>query len=293
MDIVNKSYFNVIKYSIIVTGLSRHHPMWFNFLAKSFTFFLIFSLLSAQIAGFVKVYGDIDLVLGCCPPICYSSISAIIYVNSNLHVKQINIVFEKIREDWNLLTSESELDILHKYGRKCRAYNLLYTYGLFIQVVLYHSAHGIPLLINILKKNNKPKPLMLPVECGLDSEKYFGLITLHSYVFGYFSTTGIATGGTLLVMFLEHACGIFDIIGHKLIHAIKENINSTNKVVSKKKFRQEIKICVAMHKRIVLFITDIQNVFSTAYLFVYGIKIILLSVTAVQIQQYRLVPFAR
>ncbi|XP_051174989.1 uncharacterized protein LOC127290461 isoform X2 [Leptopilina boulardi] len=299
MDIVDKPYYNVTKYIIILTGLSLHHPKWFNFLSKFYIFFIHFSFIGVQIAGMIKRLGDIDLVLECVTPACYAIMSSILYINTNLHVKQvislnflffflkgsfvvINVIFWKMQSDWDTLTSKHEVKILSKYGRKCKIYTTIYTFVLYGNVLFYYSAHGIPLLIQILQHSDEPKPLIFLIECGIDSQKYYSLILIYSYMFGLTCTFGTVNGGTILVMFLEHACGIFDIIGHKLTTAIKENPDFDNKISTRKKLLREIKICVALHRRVILFVNDAQDAYATAYLLVFGVLIINLSITGVQ-----------
>ncbi|XP_051172859.1 uncharacterized protein LOC127289123 isoform X2 [Leptopilina boulardi] len=282
MDIVQKPYYKVTRYIIIVIGLSRHHPMWFNLFSKFYILFIYLSFIVFQVAGLVKSFGNVDMILECMSPICYVSMSTILYINNILQVKQINVIFWKIKTDWDTLTSEAEVDILHKYGRKCQIYTIIYTLGIFGNVIFYYFTHGIPLLINIFQNSNKPKPLLFLIYCGVDSQKYYYLILFYSYLVGWFCSYSIASGATLLVMFLEHACGIFDIIGHKLSIAIKENPDSFNDISSRKKLKREINLCVSMHRKVLLFINDIQTVLSTPYLFVFGCCILLLSTTGVQ-----------
>lgn len=38
----------------------------------------------------------------------------------------MNVVLSKIQEDWNSLLSKYEVEILHKYGRKCNIYIKLF-----------------------------------------------------------------------------------------------------------------------------------------------------------------------
>ncbi|XP_051157701.1 odorant receptor Or2-like isoform X3 [Leptopilina boulardi] len=304
MDVVKKSYYDVTRNIIILTGLSVHHPKWLNFLLKSFTFFTMFSFICVQIAGLIKEYGNIDMVLQCVTPVCYSSMAAILYTNNNL---KINAVFVKMQDDWDTLTSENEAIILHKYGRKCKIFTSIYTCRYFylknklkysensrkiikfLQLIVYlghgffyYLSHGIPMLIIIMRHDDTPKPLMFFIECGINLQKYYVVVILYSYIVGYVCSYAIVNGGTILITFLEHACGIFDILGQKLTTAIKEYPASINKISSRKKLHQEIKLCVAMHRKVLLFINDIQNAFSTSFLLFFGLSAILLSVTGVQ-----------
>ncbi|XP_051166820.1 uncharacterized protein LOC127285060 [Leptopilina boulardi] len=208
--------------------------------------------------------------------------AAILYTNNNLKVKQINDTFGKMQTDWDTLIDENEINILQKYGRKCRIFTTIYTFAFLWNSLFYSLLHTISTIIIIMRNDNTPKPLMFIIECGLNVQKYYGFIIIYSHLVGYVCSYAIVNGGTILITFLEHACGIFEILGHKLSTAIKEYSDSINKVSNRKKLHQEIKLCVTMHRRILLFINDIQTVYSTPFLFFFGFSAILLSVTAVQ-----------
>ncbi|XP_051166817.1 uncharacterized protein LOC127285057 isoform X4 [Leptopilina boulardi] len=266
MDVVKKPYYNLTRYIIILSGLSLRHPKWLNFLLKIFNFFTIFSFIGFQIAGFIKVLDNIDMALQCVTPICFSLMSAILYTNNNLKVKQINAVFGKMQTDWDTLIKENEMIILHKYGRKCRTFTTIYIFAFFANCFFYSLSLGIPILLIIMRNDGTPKPLMFFIECGINLQKNYALVIIYSYIAGYVCSYTIANGGTILITFLEHACGIFEILGHKLSTAIKEYPDSINKVSNRKKLHQEIKLCVALHRKllfaILLSVTGIQCVMS-------------------------------
>ncbi|XP_051156929.1 uncharacterized protein LOC127278970 isoform X3 [Leptopilina boulardi] len=243
MDIVKNPYYNIIRYVIILTGQSQYHSKWLNIWIKSLFFLVILSFIITQIAGMIKVFDNIDLVLMCIPPTCYASMGATIFINNILKVKQMNVVFWKIQNDWDTLTSKHEVDILHKYGRKCRFYSMIFAFGLFGNLSNFVFLHFSTLMRNTLKNNNEPSQLLFLTDFGIDSEKYFYLILLHNYLSASICTAVIVNGDIVLLMFLEHACGVFEIIGY---------------------------------------VNDVQSVFSTAYLFVFGLSIIDLSITGVQ-----------
>ncbi|XP_051175400.1 odorant receptor 49b-like [Leptopilina boulardi] len=282
MDILENPYYNLIRYIIITTGQSRYHLKWINFCIKSFFLFIMFSFLGAQIAGMIKVLGNIDLVLECIPPVCYVLAATVLFINNNLQEEQINVVFLKMQNDWEVLTSKYDTNILHKFARRCKIYTMIFTFGSFGILTVYLSLNLIPLLIGISKNSPEQKPFVYLLEFGISAEKYYYLITLYSLLGSYIFTSVIINGDTVLLMFLEHACAIFEIIGHKLSTAVSENYNSANKANFEKNLHREIKLCVEMHIKALLFVNDIQSVFSTAYLIVFGFCIIILSITGVQ-----------
>ncbi|XP_051174980.1 odorant receptor 22c-like isoform X2 [Leptopilina boulardi] len=167
-------------------------------------------------------------------------------------------------------------------GRKRKFSHGISIVGSFGHVTVYVFSHFIPLVINLTKDIDERKNKVFLFEFGLKSEAYYYLVSLHGYTAAYLCTAAFVNGDTLLLMFLEHACGIFEIIGHKLNVAIRENPDSSDNISFQKKLQREIKLCVAMHRKVLLYVNDVQDVFSTAYLLVFGLSIIDLSVTGVQ-----------
>ncbi|XP_043481355.1 uncharacterized protein LOC122510643 [Leptopilina heterotoma] len=281
MSILLNPYYYIIKNFINMTGHSHFYSMWLNVLIKSFYWMIIISYMAAQIAGMITAIGDLDLIFRCIPPTCYVLIGAIIFINNNLHKKEMDMIFERMQNDWDILTSKDEADILHKYGKRCRFYSFICFCGFFGNVIFYFLVHTIPHVTNLIKQNNAERQTVFHLEFGIDPEKYYYLILVHSHVSAYSCTVLMVTGDTTFLMCLEHACGIFEIIGHKLATAIKQSTMSDDYSLQQK-MHNEIKLCVVMHRKIVLFINDVQNIFSTPYLLIIGLCIIDLSITGVQ-----------
>lgn len=84
--------------------------------------------------------------------------------------------------------------------------------GFFGHANVYVLSHIIPLIIKFFKNSHEPSELLFPLEFGIDTEKYFYLIALHGYLSAYICTLTFVNGDTLLFIFLEHACGIFEIM---------------------------------------------------------------------------------
>lgn len=82
--------------------------------------------------------------------------------------------------------------------------------GDFVSFLLTHIFR---LTFDIITNSEKPKEFILPTDFGVDPEKYYYLIVLHSYLCCYILSITVLQGDALLLMFLEHASGIFGTIG--------------------------------------------------------------------------------
>ncbi|XP_051173101.1 odorant receptor 42b-like [Leptopilina boulardi] len=194
----------------------------------------------------------------------------------------MNVVFLKMQSDWKTLTSKHDTYILHKYGKRCKLYNIVYIVGFFGSVTVYLFSRTILLLIGFFRDSSAPRPIIFLLDLGIDPEKYYYLILIYSHVCSYITTTLNVNGAMVFSMLLEHACGIFEIIGHKLTTALEERREYNNKLSLKENIHREIILCVKMHKRVLLFVNDIENFLSTAYFLIFGFCIIDLSITGVQ-----------
>ncbi|XP_051173122.1 uncharacterized protein LOC127289310 [Leptopilina boulardi] len=282
MDILENPYYTLTKYVIIATGQSPYHPKWLKFLIKSYYSFVILSCSVGQIVGLTEIYGDIDLVLECIPPLCFASISIIILINNNVQEKQMILVFSKMQSDWKTLTSKHDAYVLCKYAKRSKFYNAFYLVGFLGNLTVFLFSRTIFLLIYFLNDSYEIRPVLAIVDFGIDPEKYYYWISIHLHLCAYLGSVLTISGTMIFTMLIEHACGIFEIIGHKLTIALEEYQNQSNELIFKKKFQREIILCVRMHRRVLSFVNDIQKLFSTAYFFIFGFCIVDLSITGVQ-----------
>ncbi|XP_051165024.1 uncharacterized protein LOC127283926 isoform X2 [Leptopilina boulardi] len=286
MDILENPHYIFAKYIIIVSGQSQYHPKWLKFLIKFTIFITLFSCQCGLYAGMMKAFGNIDSMLETIPPICYGLISITILINNNLQEQQMKLIFSKIESDWKTLTSKHEIDVLHKYGKKSKFFNTVYMVGFFGHCTIYLFSNSLLVIIGFFQNSNEHRPILFPFYFGIDTEKYYHLILLYSHVCAYFGTILNANGAMIFSILIEHACGIFEIIGHKLTTSIMKSGDYSSKQSFKRNLQQEIILCVKMHKKVLLFVNDIEKLFSTAYLLIFGLCIIDLSVTGVQSVMY-------
>lgn len=68
-------------------------------------------------------------------------------------------------------------------------------------------------MISVSKNNNEQRTFIFHLDYGIDAEKYYYSILLHSHISAYVCTFSMINGDTIFLMFLEHACAVFEIIG--------------------------------------------------------------------------------
>lgn len=72
----------------------------------------------------------------------------------------------------------------------------------------------IPDILNIIAPLDKPRPRQLPVhiELFVDIEKYFYFISLIFLVAAFLGNTVLMATETMYMLFIQHACGLFELI---------------------------------------------------------------------------------
>ncbi|XP_050460096.1 putative odorant receptor 69a [Cataglyphis hispanica] len=135
----------------------------------------------------------------------------------NIKVRLLNI--------YNDLTDMNEINIMKKYGSYAKRYTigLMLIFTIFAPVIILYPfwPHIPDILLSTNKSLSRP-PLsgMFATEYFIDQKKYFYWILLHGYAALFLGIIALLAAGTLLIAYLQHACGLFRIASYRLEQAL-------------------------------------------------------------------------
>lgn len=91
----------------------------------------------------------------------------------------------------------------------------LYTAAIYVAINVYVTQPIMPTIIDILMKNGTaPRKFPFPIDFYyLDEEKYYWYIVIHMYVSVYAGSVVLVASEVLLIMYVQHVCGIFEALG--------------------------------------------------------------------------------
>ncbi|XP_071630131.1 uncharacterized protein [Temnothorax longispinosus] len=177
-----------------------------------------------------------------------------VYFNSN-HVKNL---FDQIHCDWKLIRNMDELKIIKKYAYKTRFYAILS--GYFLDLIM-------PL--------DEPRQRQLPVqiECFLDQDRYFYLISLIIIIAAFVGMTVIMATENMYMIFVQHSCALFELISYRLTCAFDTCSSKTTPSKTKCRLCTKLLSAFSTHQHCLEFVENMQHKFSTSYfvLFVFGV----------------------
>ncbi|CAL1677743.1 unnamed protein product [Lasius platythorax] len=218
---------------------------------------------------------DIDDVFECVPSIIITIVVSFQLVNMMINNEKIKTCFKTIEEDWLLLNTEIEKAILQRHAKYGRYLTTIYTIFIFFPA-LFHFLKPVIMTVvendieNVTKSSlSRTSKLPFHVEYGEKLDQHFYLLMLHCSlaVFAHFIV--IVAIDSFYYAVIQHACGMFSIIGYML-----ENIGKNDDA----NFHLEIKKieddnygialdCLRRHLHVSEFIELIESIFTNMFLF--------------------------
>nr|XP_012217765.1 PREDICTED: uncharacterized protein LOC105669401 [Linepithema humile] len=137
----------------------------------------------------------------------------------------------------------------------------------------------IPDVLDIIAPLDEPRPRKLPaqIECFVDEEKYFYLISFVFTICAFLGMTVLMATETMYMIFIQHACGLFELISYRLTDAFNTSSSRTS-VPFKSNFYIKLLSALSIHQHCLEFLEDIQHKFATSYFVLCGFGVASLSI---------------
>ncbi|KAH0948754.1 Or9e98 [Eciton burchellii] len=216
--------------------------------------------------------------------ILFLSVSVLKYSSFSNNTEIMQHLLEQLQHIYNELTDKTEITIIRKYGRYAEYYTIIFTAVLIFFTSFLMMYQLFPRILDILLPLNESRShfLLLPVtEYFIDQERYFYLIMIHANMaFFIGNITIIATGSILLVCIL-YACGMFRIASYRIEHAMTIDISNKDENIIYKK----LIYAVDMHRKAMKFSDSSISRFKIMFFFLIVIGIICASLNFFRIFQ--------
>ncbi|XP_025268397.1 uncharacterized protein LOC109610174 [Camponotus floridanus] len=125
----------------------------------------------------------------------------------------------------------------------------------------------VPDILNILMPLDKPRLRQLPVqvEVFFDIEIYFYVFFLFFITVVFLGMTILMATETMYMTFIQHACGLFELVSCRLTCALNTNLSGTTLLKTKCKLCTKLLHAFLAHQHCLEFIKIVQYEFSTSY----------------------------
>ncbi|KAG7207339.1 hypothetical protein KM043_009004 [Ampulex compressa] len=236
-----------------------------------------------KVFGLISAYGDVSHVLECLGPIIADIGSVIKLLNAIFKADRMKQLMKRIENDWSSVEALPEYSILSAYAENGRKFTLVYSGVLYSSVTLFMAMPILPILLD--KNGNVTEMSIIDnVEYYVNTEEYFYPIVLHAYVTICIVTTIVISLDSIFVVFVQHVCGLFSILGYRLENLTQGDglcIELRPSLEDDEAFRNIVK-CVRMHNEAIEFANHLESVYSTSFLLQAGFNMVIISITCVQ-----------
>ncbi|XP_011696366.1 PREDICTED: uncharacterized protein LOC105455026 [Wasmannia auropunctata] len=196
---------------------------------------------------------------------------------------------EQVQYIYNNIKDNNEIAIVERYGNKAKHYTtviataFLFGVSLVLVAQLWRDFTDIILSVNI----SRPHHLQVTTEYFINQERYFYLLFFHlntAVVVGCFVLTAT---GTMLVAYLQHACGMFRIASYRIETAIQiyisKNINMQNEILT----YEGIIRAVDIHRKAMAFSTYLITRFEKSFMILIACGVLILAFSIFRISNIK------
>ncbi|NP_001177707.1 odorant receptor 216 [Nasonia vitripennis] len=214
--------------------------------------------------------------------IIYLSVTWIKYVTSYIFESRIKLIYEQIAADWKSLIDEEEIQILNNYSAFARLLTVLYVFYAIIATTLFYVLPFLTIVIDRIKplENGtrfRAQPYHQHYFDLIDNEKYYYHMYIgHGYVVSIIVTVAVMAIDTMYAANIQHACGLFAIVRHRLskIGILNGEREYEFRVVDDKKVYESIRAVCEMHKNSIKIVELIWDSFSISFLIFMGCSLV-------------------
>ncbi|XP_011858569.1 PREDICTED: uncharacterized protein LOC105556105, partial [Vollenhovia emeryi] len=211
------------------------------------------------------------------------------YISLILLIGSIKQIRKCVQSNWNILSDNREIDIMHKYANIGRQCTIAIMIEVYVGSVCFILTEFSPDLLDTLMPLNESRSrlLLYQAKYSIVQEKYLYTVMIHESI-GLFlcATTGIAAETFLLVNAL-HAFGMFRVTRYRMERMLNEDVSQISIAKSYIIFHDKIMAAVDTHRRAIEFSDLLKNSFGVSYLFM--VLTALISAIASLFRLYRII----
>ncbi|XP_034938379.1 uncharacterized protein [Chelonus insularis] len=234
MDFFDQRYYRFTKSVVISVGRWPYHDgTWWNTLMKGVYYFMFLAQVMPKVFCIMLYSDDGDMMLNLVAPFATDLMSIVKYTNLILKRPAYLALLEELRKDWKTLLNEEEKQILSKYAETGRLLVIGYVWAAIITTFLFVIEPMIPKFQSMIFRTNLSDEdnykFAVPMEfLIIDQEKYYWPLVTFSGVCIFMIIFGIVSSDVIFTICLQHVCGLFAVVGHRLEHFELEETNPEN-----------------------------------------------------------------
>ncbi|KAH0569000.1 hypothetical protein KQX54_021706 [Cotesia glomerata] len=245
-----------------------------------------------QVGGMIAAWCDKPIFLESIPPVLISIVCVFKFINFNYNADKMRSLLESIQADWNTIKDEEEIKILTSWAKDSRKNSIMYATAVYGSMVPFMLGPLVPVFCKLLPESlissnssiANAKPVMFHIEYLYDMDKYYIPLVVHSYFGTMTYITVVIAVDTMFMVYVQHACAIFVIVGNRLEHLVDNdviNIDINPRISNDKPYQNMVK-CIIEHSKALDYANMIESAMSFSFFFQLGFNMITISFTGFQ-----------
>ncbi|XP_067212463.1 uncharacterized protein [Linepithema humile] len=279
---IEERYYRINRVLLKSIALWPYQQSYFSRIQKILYVTIMITFILVQLLPFVTMQFNRDLFLKILWSVFPTIFATIKYCFFAIQAGAVKQLLEQIRNDWSLLKSKLEIDIIEKYASNAKLFTIIvtavYITGLFFMVVFQFW----PLILNVILPLNESRSceLFVVVEYLVNKEKYLYVMLLHEFLAIYIGTTGLCSIGITFVIYTLHTCALLKIASHRV-----ETVFDISMLTNPRReylFSQKIADVVVVHRRAIESLDYLMSNFMILYSILIMVGVISLSFSLFQ-----------
>ncbi|KAF3054372.1 Odorant receptor 278 [Nylanderia fulva] len=277
MDFVGERYYKLNRICLLCLGLWPDHP--YSPLKKIQVIFfetLLISFLLCEFNAFFTLKHNINIVFKFSMFVVLTVIFIVKYNAYFLLTHNIQYIYDRVKYDWNMLKTQTELKIIRGYADNAKLCTISFILLVTICMLGMYILVCIPCILDIIVPMNESRPRGLPVLVKyyfIDEEVYFYTCLTHIVIALYAGTMIVAAIATLLIAYVLHTCALFKIASYRMDHIFDENVQQMSKNLKEYVFHEKLIHAVYIHRRALDLTTIMTNSFAALYFILIGLGV--------------------
>ncbi|XP_011878564.1 PREDICTED: odorant receptor 13a-like [Vollenhovia emeryi] len=288
---VGQNRYAVLRLYLTIPGLWPYHSLRDRCICFVPLFAFCFSILIPQILYLVIGSITLDDVFECMPAILITIIFSSKILIIMLNGEKVKTCLNIIQKDWLSVNTNVEKIILQRHTRYGQYLATFYAVYMHITACLFVLK---PIMLTLMAdntvnvtKSSIPFASRLPyrVEYGQSFNQYLYPIAVHCYAAVISHSFITIAVDILYYTLIQHACGMFSIIGHTLENIGKnseDNFDATLDKVTDDSYSRALQ-CLRRHLLVIKFAEHIESLYTKIFLVNLNLNMIGCSLSGIQV----------
>ncbi|XP_024890168.1 uncharacterized protein LOC112466341 isoform X2 [Temnothorax curvispinosus] len=243
MICINSLHIGLNRFLLLTFGLWPYQQ------SKLVQFQLVLFL--SILATFILFQLTTFLTSQCTPDLLINVLSSALFF-----ITFIKCLLEQLQHIRNELTDKNEINIMKEYASDAKRYTAIFTLCVILLAFALLLYPIWPRIFDILLPMNETRPHISPLfvtEYFVDQEKYFYLIILHANTAFTIGVGVMLATGTMFIVYIQYACGMFRIASYRVKQAITIEILQKNSLKNENLIYKGLVYAVDMHRKAIKF----------------------------------------